>query len=360
MSAVSMSERFVGTMPVQDRHRFDLGALESYLRGRIEGFSGPLSAEQFRGGQSNPTYLLRAGNARYVLRAKPGPAAKLLPSAHAVEREYRVITALGRAGIPVPRTYCLCEDESVVGRSFFVMEYVEGRVLWDQSLPGMTNPERTAIYDEMNRVIAALHKVDCRAAGLADYGKPGNYFARQIARWSRQYRASETEKVEDMDRLIEWLPENIPPGDETTVVHGDYRMDNLVFHPSEPRILAILDWELSTLGHPLADFSYHCMSWHIPPGKFRGIAGLDLAALGIPGEEQYVASYCARTGRERIEHWDFYLAYNLFRIAAILQGIMKRALEGTAASAEALDAGARARPLAELGWKYAEKSMGKT
>jgi aminoglycoside phosphotransferase (APT) family kinase protein len=292
-----------------------------------------------------------------VLRAKPGPAAKLLPSAHAVEREFRVITALGRAGIPVPRTYCLCEDESIVGRSFYVMEYVEGRVLWDQSLPGMTNPERTAIYDEMNRVIAALHAVDYRAAGLADYGKPGNYFARQIARWSRQYRASETEKVEDMDRLIEWLPENVPPGDETTVVHGDYRMDNLVFHPSAPRILAILDWELSTLGHPLADFSYHCMSWHIPPGKFRGIAGLDLAALGIPGEAQYIAAYCARTGRGGIEHWDFYLAYNLFRIAAILQGIMKRALEGTAASAEAVDAGSRAKPLAELGWKYAEKAM---
>jgi aminoglycoside phosphotransferase (APT) family kinase protein len=237
------------------------------------------------------------------------------------------------------------------------MEYVEGRVLWDQSLPGMTSSERGAIYDEMNRVIAALHEVDTLAAGLADYGKPGNYFARQIARWSRQYRASETEKLEDMDRLIEWLPENIPPGDETTVVHGDYRMDNLVFHPRDPKILAILDWELSTLGHPLADFSYHCMSWHIPPGKFRGIAGLDLAALGIPGEAQYIASYCARTGRGKIEHWDFYLAYNLFRIAAILQGIMKRALEGTAASAEAPDAGARAKPLAELGWKYAEKAM---
>jgi aminoglycoside phosphotransferase (APT) family kinase protein len=352
-----MSAQFVGTIPVQERHRLDLGVLESYLQNRIEGFSGPLSAEQFRGGQSNPTYLLRAGNARYVLRAKPGPAAKLLPSAHAVEREFRVITALGKAGIPVPRTHCLCEDEVVVGRAFYVMEYVEGRVLWDQSLPGMTRGERAAIYDEMNRVIAALHSVDTLAAGLADYGKPGNYFARQIARWSRQYRASETEKVEDMDRLIEWLPGNIPPGDETAVVHGDYRMDNLVFHPREPRILAILDWELSTLGHPLADFSYHCMSWHIPPGKFRGIAGLDLAALGIPGEAQYIAAYCARTGRGEIEHWDFYLAYNLFRIAAILQGIMKRALEGTAASAEAVDAGSRAKPLAELGWKYAEKAM---
>jgi aminoglycoside phosphotransferase (APT) family kinase protein len=354
-----VSAQFVGTMPVQERHRFDLGALERYLDSHVEGFSGPLSVEQFKGGQSNPTYLLRSAGARYVLRAKPGSAAKLLPSAHAVEREFRVITALGRAGMPVPRTFCLCEDESVIGRSFYVMDYVEGRVLWEQSLPGMTSSERAAIYDEMNRVIAALHGLDYRAAGLSDFGKPGNYFARQIARWSKQYRASETEKVEAMDRLIEWLPGNVPPGDETAVVHGDYRMDNLVFDPHEPRILAILDWELSTLGHPLADFSYHCMSWHIPPGAFRGIAGLDFATLGIPNESQYIASYCARTGRDAIEHWDFYLAYNLFRIAAILQGIMKRALEGTAASAEALESGRRAGPLAELGWKYAEKAMGK-
>ena len=346
-------------MPVQERHRFDLAALEHYLHDHVEGFPGPLSVEQFKGGQSNPTYLLRSAGARYVLRAKPGPAAKLLPSAHAVEREFRVITALGKAGVPVPRTFCLCEDESVIGRSFYVMDYVEGRVLWEQSLPGMTQPERAAIYDEMNRVIAALHELDHSAAGLSDYGKPGNYFARQIGRWSRQYQASETEKLEAMNRLIEWLPGNIPPGDETTVVHGDYRMDNLVFHPREPKILAILDWELSTLGHPLADFSYHCMSWHIPPGQFRGIAGLDLAALGIPRESQYIAAYCERTGRDAIEHWDFYLAYNLFRIAAILQGVMKRALDGTAASAEALESGRRAGPLAELGWKYAEKSMGK-
>ncbi|TMG78932.1 MAG: phosphotransferase family protein [Betaproteobacteria bacterium] len=346
-------------MPVQQRHRFDVAALELYLRNRIEGFSGPLAVEQFRGGQSNPTYLLAGGGKRWVLRAKPGPAAKLLPSAHAVEREFRAITALKAGGVPVPRAHCLCEDENVIGRSFYVMEYVEGRVLWDPSLPGMTPPEREAIYDEMNRVLAALHRVDYGAAGLSDFGKPGNYFTRQIGRWSRQYQASETERIEAMDGLIAWLPENIPGGDETVVVHGDYRMDNLVFHPREPKILAILDWELSTLGHPLADFSYHCMSWHIPPGQFRGIAGLDLASLGIPSESQYIASYCERTGRDAIEHWDFYLAYNLFRIAAILQGVMKRALDGTAASAEALEAGGRARPLAELGWKYAEKSMGK-
>jgi aminoglycoside phosphotransferase (APT) family kinase protein len=340
-----------------DRHRLDTGALEGFLRDR--GLPGRLDLEQFRGGQSNPTYLVRIGGQRLVLRAKPGPAAKLLPSAHAVEREFRVISALGRAGFPVPRTHFLCEDESVIGRAFYVMDYVEGRILWEQSLPGMSAGERAAIYDEMNRVIAELHRVDYAAAGLADFGKPGNYFARQIARWSKQYRSSETGRIEAMDRLIDWLPGHVPPGDETTVVHGDFRMDNLIFHPTRARILAVLDWELSTLGHPLADFSYHCMSWHIPPGEFRGIAGLDLESLGIPREPEYIQSYCARCGREKIGNWDFYLAYNLFRIAAILQGVAKRALEGTASSAQAADAGKRALPLAELGWKYAEKATGR-
>ena len=338
-----------------ERHRLDTQALAALLRER--GFAGPIALEQFEGGQSNPTYLITGRDARLVLRAKPGPAAKLLPSAHAVEREFRVITALGRAGFPVPRTHFLCEDEAVIGRAFYVMDYVEGRVLWEQSLPGMSARERGAIYDEMNRVIAALHAIDYAAAGLSDFGRPGNYFARQIARWSKQYRSSETEPIAAMDRLIDWLPGNIPAGDETAVVHGDFRMDNLIFHPSEPRVLAVLDWELSTLGHPLADFSYHCLSWHIPPGEFRGIAGLDLGALGIPREAQYIQSYCARTGREGIGSWNFYLAYNLFRIAAILQGVAKRALEGTASSAHARDAGRRARPLAELGWKYAEKAI---
>ena len=351
-----MSESFVGTGEIQERYRFDAGSLAAYLAERIDGFSGPLAVEQFRGGQSNPTFLLTTPRAKYVMRSKPAPAAKLLPSAHAVDREHRVITALGRAGVPVPRTFCLCEDEAVIGRAFYVMEYVAGRVLWDQSLPGMTRGERAAIYDEMNRVIAALHSVDCASVGLGDFGKPGNYLRRQIDRWTKQYRASETEPMPEMDRLIEWLPGAIPPGDETSVVHGDYRLDNLIFHPTEPRILAILDWELSTLGHPLADFSYHCMSWHIPPERFRGIAGLDHAALGIPSEAEYVAAYCRRTGRERIEHWEFYLAYNMFRLAAILQGIMKRALDGTAASQQALDAGKRARPMAELWWKYAQRA----
>jgi len=350
-----LSAESTDTAPAGERHRLDTASLEAYLRER--GFPGPLAAEQFAGGQSNPTYLISGREGRLVLRAKPGPAAKLLPSAHAVEREFRVISALWQAGFPVPRTHFLCEDEAIIGRAFYVMDYVEGRVLWEQSLPGMSVAERGAIYDEMNRVIAALHGIDYGAAGLADFGRPGNYFARQIGRWSKQYRASETGRIDAMDRLIDWLPAHVPPGDETAIVHGDFRMDNLIFHRSEPRILAVLDWELSTLGHPLADFSYHCMSWHIPPGKFRGIAGLDLESLGIPREPQYIASYCARCGRGAIENWDFYLAYNLFRIAAILQGVAKRALEGTASSAQAQDAGSRARPLAELGWKYAEKAM---
>lgn len=352
-----MSENSSSTIPVQERHRLDPGAVERFMRERVPDFIGPIAIEQFAGGQSNPTFRITAADRRYVLRAKPARAADLLPSAHAVEREFRVISALHAAGMPVPRAVALCEDEDVIGRAFYVMEHVEGRVFWDQSLPGMANTERAAIYDEMNRVIAALHSLDCVAIGLGDYGRPGQYLARQIRRWTGQFRASETETIDAMDRLIAWLPEHIPAGEESGVVHGDYRMDNLIFHPSEPRVLAVLDWELSTLGHPLADFAYHCLSWHIPPDQFRGIDGLDLDALGIPRERDYIAAYCRRTGRAEIGNWSFYLAYNLFRLAAILQGIMKRALEGTAASAEALDAGRRARPLAELGWRYAERAM---
>lgn len=352
-----MAGEFDGTMEVAERHRFDTAILATYLRGRAPGIGADLQVKQFKGGQSNPTYLIESSGTRYVMRTKPGPVAKLLPSAHAVEREYRVMDALAKADIPVPKMVMLCEDESVIGRAFYLMEMVDGRVLWDQSLPGMTNAERGAIYDEMNRVIAALHRVDPSAIGLADFGKPGNYFARQISRWSKQYVASQTEPIPAMDELIAWLPGNIPAGEEVAVVHGDYRMDNLIFHRSEPRILAILDWELSTLGHPLADFSYHCMSWHIPPGAFRGIAGVPLAELGIPDEASYVRSYCERTGRDRIDHWSFYLAYNLFRIAAILQGIMKRYVDGIAASEQARDAGMRAKPLAELGWKMAQRAM---
>jgi aminoglycoside phosphotransferase (APT) family kinase protein len=341
---------------VTERHRFDVARLADFLADNLPDWKGPLDVKQFQGGQSNPTYLLTTPARRYVMRSKPGPVAKLLPSAHAVEREFRVMRALAAQGIPVPQVYVLCEDESVIGRAFFVMEHVDGRILWEQSLPAATRDERAAIYDEMNRVIAALHSIDVAAAGLSDYGKAGNYFARQIGRWSKQYQASETESIEAMNRLIEWLPQHIPADEDAAVVHGDYRLDNLIFHPQEPRIIAIIDWELSTIGHPLADFSYHCMSWRIPPGGFRGIAGLDHAALGIPTEAQYIARYCERTGRTGIEHWDFYLAYNLFRIAAILQGVYKRATEGIASSNNAMDSGARARGLAELGWQLAQRA----
>ena len=358
-------EHFTGTKPVAASHAFDVAALQAWLGANLEGFAGPLAVEQFKGGQSNPTYKLLTPGAAYVMRSKPGPAARLLPSAHAIEREFRVMRALHTTGVPVPRMHLLCEDESVIGRAFYVMEFVQGRVLWDQSLPGFERAARAAVYDEMNRVIAALHSVDVAAVGLADYGKPGNYFERQIARWTRQYQAScgpqGPDRIEAMERLIQWLPAHIPPGardeSQVSVVHGDYRLDNLVFHPTEPRILAVLDWELSTLGHPLADFSYHCMAWHIRPGQFRGIGGLDLAALGIPDERAYVQRYAERTGRGDADavmaDWNFYMAYNLFRMGGILQGIARRVVDGTASSEQARQAGAGARPLAELGWEFA-------
>jgi aminoglycoside phosphotransferase (APT) family kinase protein len=342
-------------MPVQDKHRFDEAALERYLAAHVAGFTGPLSVSQFKGGQSNPTFLLTGGGRQYVLRRKP--PGKLLPSAHAVDREYRVLSALHGTDVPVARPYALCEDESVIGTMFYVMDYVQGRVLWDPSLPGMTPPQRGAIFDEMNRVIAALHSVDYQAVGLGDYGRPGSYLERQIARWTKQYRASETERIEAMENLIEWLPNNIPDGEETTLVHGDYRLDNTIFHPTEPRMLAVLDWELSTLGHPIADFAYHCMTWRLTPTEFRGMLGLDFAALGIPDEARYVEMYCRRTGRAGIPNWDFYIAYNMFRLAGILQGIMGRVVEGTASSAHAIESGRRARPMAEAGWRQVEKIL---
>jgi len=349
-------EKFTGTRPVAPQHAFDTQRLAAWMREHVDSGTGTLEVAQFKGGQSNPTYLITAGERRYALRRKP--PGKLLPSAHAVDREYRVMTALANTDVPVPKTYALCDDPEVIGTAFFVMDYVEGRVIWDPTLAELTRGERTAHYDELNRVIAALHRVDPAAAGLGDYGKPGNYLARQIDRWSRQYRASETERIEAMDRLIEWLPANVPPGDETSIVHGDYRIDNVVFHPAEPRILAVLDWELSTLGHPLADFAYHCMTWRMPEGAHaRGLAGADFAALGIPTEREYVAMYCRRTGRDRIDHFEYYLAYNMFRLAAILQGVMARALQGNAASAEALEAGRRTRAIAEEGWRQVERML---
>ena len=279
-----MYDQFVGTKPVDERHRFDTARLHEFMRANVEGYSGTLEVEQFRGGQSNPTYRLAAGSRRYVLRRKP--PGKLLPSAHAVEREFRVIQALHGVGFPVARPYVLCEDEGVIGTAFYIMDCVEGRVLWDQALPGMDPAQRFAIWDELNRVIALLHTVDYRAVGLEGFGKEGSYLERQITRWSKQYRASETQKIEAMDNLIAWLPHHIPPGDETTIVHGDYRLDNTIFHHTEPRILAVLDWELSTLGDPLADFSYHLMAWHMPHSESAAgtpeLVGPDPVARGLP------------------------------------------------------------------------------
>lgn len=360
---MSNFDHFIGTRPVSEQHAFDTGALLAWLQANVPGFAGPLTVEMFKGGQSNPTYKLVTPGQSYVMRAKPGPVAKLLPSAHAIEREFAVMSGLAGTEVPVPRMFALCEDESVTGRAFYVMEFMQGRVLWDQSLPGMTPAERAAIYDEMNRVIAALHSVPFADRGLAGYGKPGNYFDRQIGRWSKQYVASITQPIEAMDRLMEWLPAHMPASarDErrVSIVHGDFRLDNLMFHPSEPRVIAVLDWELSTLGHPLADFSYHCMAWHIPPGAFRGIGGLDLTGLGIPGEDEYIRRYCERTGQATPEElrrdWNFYMAYNLFRLAAILQGIAKRVEAGTASSAQARSSGEGARPLAEMAWRFAQQ-----
>ncbi|MGI4777093.1 MAG: phosphotransferase [Janthinobacterium lividum] len=355
---------FVGTRAVSGQHAVDVDALTGWLHTHLDGFQGPLTLEMFKGGQSNPTYKLVTPTRSFVMRAKPGPVAKLLPSAHAIEREYKVMAGLASTGVPVPRMLCLCEDESVIGRAFYVMEFMSGRVLWDQSLPGMDNAERAAIYGELNRVIAALHTVDVEKAGLADYGRPGNYVERQISRWSKQYAASETQPISEMDRLREWLPAHVPAsardGRLTSVVHGDFRLDNVMFHATEPRAIAVLDWELSTLGHPLADFAYNCMSWHIAPGAFRGLGGVDVNSLGIPTESEYIRRYCERTGLTTPEalapDWNFYLAYNMFRIAAILQGIAKRVETGTASSDQAQASGRGARPMAEMAWAFAQKS----
>ena len=360
---MSQFDHFVGTRPVTGTHAFDVSTLESWLMANMTGFEGPLSVEMFKGGQSNPTYKLITPKCAYVMRAKPGPVAKLLPSAHAIEREFAVMKGLSGTAVPVAQMHVLCEDEAIIGRAFYVMEFVAGRVLWDQSLPGMTNAQRGEIYDEMNRVIAALHSVKFAEQGLANYGKPGSYIERQIGRWSKQYAASQTQVIPEMDRLIAWLPANIPSSakDESlvSIVHGDYRLDNLMFHPTEPKVLAVLDWELSTLGHPLADFSYHCMAWHIKPGSFRGIGGLDHQALGIPDVAEYIKRYCERTGFTTPEKlaldWNFYMAYNLFRIAAILQGIAKRVVDGTASSEQAKSSGAGAKPMAELAWHFASQ-----
>jgi aminoglycoside phosphotransferase (APT) family kinase protein len=354
--AMDRSAQNSGTTAVREAHRFDEAALAAWLEREVEDYGGPLGIEQFRGGQSNPTYKLVTPERRYVLRRKP--PGKLLPGAHAVDREYRVISALGAQGFPVARTYGLCLDEDVIGTPFYVMEMVEGRIFWDVAFPEVPDAERPAYFDAMNAVIAQLHLIDPDAAGLADYGKPGNYFARQIARWSKQYLEDEAAgRLAAMDALVDWLPANLPPDEpRPRVIHGDFRCDNMIFHPSEPKVLAVLDWELSTLGHPLADFSYHLMMYRMPAGITTGLAGRDLAALNVPGEADYVAAYCRRTGRDGIPDLDFYMAFNLFRLAGIVHGIKGRVVRGTAASAHAASMAASLEPLADLAWAQARRA----
>ena len=341
-----------GTAEVREAHRFDVASLAAWMEANVEGFAGPLCVEQFKGGQSNPTYKLLTPGRTYVLRRKP--PGKLLPGAHAVDREHRVISALGEQGFPVARAYGLCLDEAVIGTQFYVMEMVEGRIFWDPTFAEVRREDRPLYFDAMNETIARLHLIDPNAAGLGDYGKPGNYFARQIARWSQQYQNDvEAGRVASMDRLVEWLPENIPPDEpQARVIHGDFRCDNMIFHPSEPRVLAVLDWELSTLGHPLADFSYHLMMYRMPDA----LGGADLAALNLPNEDDYVAAYCRRTLRDGIPHLDFYMAFNLFRLAGIVHGIKGRLARGTAASAHAAEMAKRLDPLADLAWAQAQKA----
>lgn len=347
-------DRFAGAGPVSKGLEIDPDAVTDIFSARISGISPPLSIQQFRGGQSNPTYLITdSRDRRFVLRRKP--PGKLLKSAHAVDREYRIIKSLAATDVPVPAVRFLCEDPEVIGSTFFVMDYVDGRIFWDASLPELARDERDAVYDQMNKTIAALHSTDFKAIGLGDYGKPGNYFARQISRWSRQYLSDEAaDRIEAMDRLVDWLPENIPSDETTSIVHGDFRLDNAIFDRKQPELIAVLDWELSTLGHPLADFAYACLPYRLPPDSFSGLLGLDLDAAGIPDEGEFVRRYCQRTRRDGIPDFDFYIAFNLFRLAAILHGILGRVKRGTAASAHAEQQGAFTSKLAELGWEQAE------
>lgn len=337
-------------VPVLPNHRFDEAALARYLAGHLAGFAGPMRVSQFQGGQSNPTFHLATPGAAYVLRKKP--PGRLLPSAHAVDREYRVMRALAGSAVPVPRTHLLCEDDGVIGTMFFVMDHVPGRIFADRRLAAVPEVERGAMYDEMNRVLAALHRVDWRAAGLDGFGRAGGYAARQVARWSQQYAATRFEEMPAMDRLIEWLPRNIPADDRVAIAHGDYRLHNLIFHPAEPRIVAVLDWELATLGHPLADLAYNCLTWRLPP-EATGIEGLP--APGIPDEASYVARYCERMGWDGAPDLEFFIIFSLFRWAAIAAGVYRRALDGNAADARAKEAGLKYRLLADRAWALARR-----
>ena len=341
--------------PVRAIHRFDETRLEHYLNDRLPDFRGPLAVRQFVGGQSNPTFLLETADARFVMRKKP--PGTLLQSAHQVEREFRIIKALAATEVPVPRAHLLCEDADVIGTAFFVMDFVDGRIMRDPTMPNSSPDERAACYDSMNDVLARLHKVDFRAVGLGDYGRPTGYVERQVARWSKQYEASKTEEIPQMDRLAEWLTRHIPAGDETTIAHGDYRMENIIFDPSEPRVIAVLDWELSTLGHPLSDLGWACRPYHCPPGidGVLSFQDVDRTSPGIPSEKEFVASYCKRVGRSGVPDWMFFVAFSFFRAAAIAQGIAMRAKIGTASAPDAAERGARARLMAELGWQVAQK-----
>jgi aminoglycoside phosphotransferase (APT) family kinase protein len=339
------------TTAIREGHQLDEAALARHLAGYLPGFRGPLEVRQFEGGQSNPTYFLHAASGDYVLRKKP--PGQLLPSAHAVDREYRVMTALS-ASVPVPPTHLMCHDEHVIGTPFFVMGCVDGRVFRQPHLPGVSAADRAAMYEDMVDVLARLHSVDVASIGLSDYGKPGNYYARQIGRWSQQYVAAKTGEIPSMDRLMEWLPAHIPPGDETAIVHGDYRVENLIFHPTAPRIVAIVDWELSTLGHPLADLAYNCLTYYLPPEALGRVETVDTDRSGLPSEADYVAAYCRRTGRSGIPDWNFYLAFSMFRLASILQGVYARGLQGNAASSYALQRGAAARVIADKAWEISE------
>lgn len=343
------------TTPVRENHRFDERALERHLNDRMAGFRGPLAVSQFLSGQSNPTFLLEAGGARYVMRKKPpGP---LLQSAHQVEREYRIIKALENTDVPVPRAHLLCEDPAVIGTAFFVMDFVPGRIIMEPVLPGLKPAERSAVYDSMIDTMARMHKVDYRSVGLEGFGRPDGYISRQVARWTKQYKAAEMEPIPAMDHLMDWLANHIPEKDETGIAHGDFRLGNLILHPTEPRVVAVLDWELSTLGHPIADLAWNCMGYHYPPehADAGSFAGKNLKELGIPPEDEYLAAYCRRTGRARIEDWNFFIAFAFFRGASIAQGIAMRAKQGNASAPDAADRGARAAISAELGWAIAQK-----
>ncbi|MEC8348265.1 MAG: phosphotransferase [Pseudomonadota bacterium] len=342
--------------PVRDAHKFDEPALEQYLQTHVEGFQGPMEIKQFEGGQSNPTFQLITPSQRYVLRKQP--PGELLPSAHQVDREYRVMDGLWNTEVPVPRMFCLCEDASVIGTKFYVMEMVEGRLFTETRLPDVSNDDRRAIYLDLARVMAKLHSVDPATVGLETFGRPGNYYERQIGRWSKQYLASQTDELPAMNKLMEWLPNNIPADAGSVIVHGDYRLGNVLIHPTEPKIVAVLDWELSTLGDGLADLGYLCQDYHGDAYDDDGLAGANFAALNLPTEEEFVAEYCSHAGRDGIDNWHFYLIYNMFRSAGIIQGVYKRGLDGNASSAKALEYADAARLRSERGWALVEASSG--